>query len=126
VSKQWCSNITIGAIFLGFAIPTIAQNPNWQKVRSTAWEEVYIDPDSLRDTSFGKTIGVIVSLPTVAGQASSEVRFVEEIQCQGWRHRTLSINGHYLPSKSQNWVPIASNSTAAAAAKSICAAQSKI
>jgi hypothetical protein len=105
---------------MGCVTPAIAQNPHWQKVRTTHWEEIYIDQDSLRDSEYGKTIGVIESLISTAGQASSEVRFVEEIQCQGWRHRTLSINGHYLPSKTQHWVPIAAETTAEAVAKAVC------
>lgn len=111
------------AALVSLLSPAIALEAAWKKVRTTAWEDIYIDSDSLRDTSLGKMVGVIEALKSSAGQASPDVRFVEEIQCQGWRHRTLSINGHYLPSKTQQWAPIARESIAEAVAQAICAGQ---
>lgn len=114
------TSLVVGAIAPGVLAKPIAAELTWKQVRTTDWETIFIDSASLREGPFGTSVSVIVALNSSLGQASSDVRFVEEIQCQGWRHRTLSINGHFLPGKAQQWVPIARDSTAEAVAQTIC------
>jgi hypothetical protein len=126
--QQWsilgsCLSLTgliAGAIAPAALAMPIPPEATWKQVRTTDWETIFIDTASLRESPFGTSVGVIVALNSSLAQASPDVRFVEEIQCQGWRHRTLSINGHFLSGKAQQWVPIARDSTAEAVAQTIC------